>query len=356
LVGIAWGVALATKFTAVLLLPVLIALVVLARWRQWRPMASDAAVLLATAWLTVNLSMAFQGSMARLDSFTPVSRFGEQVQAVLPGWMSVPLPRSYVEGFDAQKRDTERGEFGNYLFGTWSSQGRREYNLVALAVKNPLPVVALVIIAPWFWRRSTLPRMELVLIVLPLAVLLAGMMFFNRLNIGVRYLLPIFPLALLLAAAVWQGRQAWQPWVAGLLVLIHAGTAALIHPAYLSYFNLAVGGPSQGHLVLLDSNLDWGQDLYRVPQALAEIGYSGPVGMLYFGHVPPSMYGIDYYLPPAEPVKGVLAVSVQYYMGGQYMVTAPNGVVYQVRPEHIAWLRQFQPRVKAGSIWIFDTR
>jgi hypothetical protein len=120
---------------------------------------------------------------------------------MLPGWVPVPLPRSYVEGFDLQKRDTERGEFGNYLFGVWSEKGWWYYNLVALAVKNPLPTIALVVIAPWFWLRSTLPRTALVQIALPLVVLLAGMMFFNRLNIGVRYLLPIFPLALLLRPA-----------------------------------------------------------------------------------------------------------------------------------------------------------
>jgi hypothetical protein len=117
-----------------------------------------------------------------------------------------------------------------------------------------------------------------------------------------------------------------------------------------------VGGPGQGHYVLLDSNLDWGQDLYRVPQALAEIDYRGPVGMLYFGHVPPSMYGIDYYLPPPEPTEGVFAVSVQLFMGGSYVVTGPDGMLYQISPQHVAWLRQFTPRAKAGSVWIFDAR
>jgi hypothetical protein len=78
--------------------------------------------------------------------------------------------------------------------------------------------------------------------------------------------------------------------------------------------------------------------------------------MLYFGHVPPSMYGIDYYLPPPEPVEGVLAISVQFLMGGAYVVTGPDGLLYQVSPQHIAWLRKLPPRAKAGSIWIFDTR
>jgi hypothetical protein len=86
------------------------------------------------------------------------------------------------------------------------------------------------------------------------------------------------------------------------------------------------------------------------------MNHSGPVGLLYFGHVPPSMYGLEYYLPPPQPVEGILAVSVQFYLGGQYVVIGPDNMLYEVRSDHIAWLRQHQPVRKAGSIWIFDTR
>jgi hypothetical protein len=357
LAGAVWGLALATKFTAVLLLPVLLLLVLLDRRRQWRWFLADSAVLLATAWLTVNAWMAFQGTFTRLGDYSMVSGFGSSVQRALPGWLPVPLPRSYVEGFDQQKNDLEHPEwYGNYLFGTWSAKGWWYYNLVALVVKNPLPLVVLVLVAPWFWWRWRRVDAALWEIVLPGGVLLVSMLLFNRLNIGVRYLLPLFPLALLLTSAVWHGRKRWQPWLAGLLIGLHAVTAAVVHPAYLSYFNLAVGGPAQGHFLLLDSNLDWGQDLYRVPQALREIDHRGPVGLLYFGNVPPHLYGIEYYLPPTTPAAGVMVVSLQYLMGGSYVVVGPDGQIRPVPPGYIAWLGQYQPRVKAGTIWIFDTR
>jgi 4-amino-4-deoxy-L-arabinose transferase-like glycosyltransferase len=356
LLGLAWGAALLTKFTAVLLLPVLLGLIAWHRWPSWRRIAMDAAVLLSVACLAVNVGMGFKGSFARIDSFTMGSQFGQGLQRSLPAWLPVPLPRDYAEGFDQQKRDTERGEFGNYLFGVWSREGWWHYNLVAMAVKNPLSVVILLCVGPWWWRRVPISRRELWEAALPAVVLLASMVLFNRLNIGVRYLLPVFPLALLLAAPVWHGGRRWQPWLAGALLLLHVGTAAMIHPRYLSYFNLAVGGPSAGHGVLLDSNLDWGQDLYRLPEALAALGHQGPIGLLYFGHVPPGLYGLDYYLPPPTPAEGVFAISVQYYMGGSYAVTGPDGLMYQVSPEHIGWLRQFPPTSRAGTIWIFDTR
>jgi hypothetical protein len=355
-VGLAWGLALLTKFTAVLLLPALAGLLLMHRWGRWRLLARESVVLASVTLLIVNLGMGFQRSFARLDSYKPGSEFGVAVQRNFPGWLRVPLPRSYVEGFDQQKRDTELGEFGNYLFGVWSARGWWQYNLVALVVKNPLTVAALVLVAPWFWRRGPARGLSLWEILLPMGFLLASMILFNRLNIGVRYLLPVFPLFLLLSAAVWQNWERWKAWAAGILLLLHVGTAAAIHPGYLSYFNLAVGGPGQGHFILLDSNLDWGQDLYRVPEALAELGYDGPVEMLYFGHVPPQMYGIDYRLPPPTPVAGVLAISVQYLMGGTYVATAPDGTMYQVPPGHVDWLRQASPRKKLGSIWIYDTR
>ncbi len=357
IVGVAWGLALVTKFTAVLLLPVLLLLVLLDRRRQWRWRLADSAVLLATTWLTVNACMAFQGTFTRLDNYSMTSGFCANVQRALPGWLPVPLPRSYVVGFDQQKSDLEHPEwYRNYLFGVWSTESWWYYNLIALVVKNPLPVAALVIVAPWFWWRRGRRDAALWEIALPCAIILASMLFFNQLNIGVRYLLPLFPLAFLLTSAVWQGKQRWQAWLAGLLVLLHAATAAWMHPAYLTYFNPAVGGPRQGHFLLLDSNLDWGQDLYRVPQALREMNHRGPVRLLYFGNVPPRLYGIEYELPAATPAEGVFVVSLHYLMGGMYMALEPDGRLRLIPPGYIAWLRQLEPRIKAGTIWIFDTR
>jgi hypothetical protein len=354
--GLAWGGALLVKFTAVLLLPVLIVLLLVHRWRQWRRLAIDVLALLFAAWLTLNVGMSFRGSFGRADSFHLVSDFCAGVQRRLPDWMPVPLPRDYVAGFDLQKQDTERGEFGSYLFAVWSAEGWWHYNLVALVLKNPLSVVALVIIGPWFWYASDQPKTALVEVALPLAVLMASMVLFNRLNIGVRYLLPIFPLALLLAAPLWTVRRRWQPWLAGCVLLLHAGTAAWMHPEHLRFFNLAVGGPDVGHSLLLDSNLDWGQDLYRVPGALEAIGYRGKIDLLYFGHVPPKFYGLDFDLAPPKPVEGVLAVSLQYLMGGSYAATGPDGRLYHIPAGHLGWLRRYPVRLKAGSIWIFDTR
>jgi hypothetical protein len=213
------------------------------------------------------------------------------------------------------------------------------------------------ILCPWFLRRCA--RKELLTIVVPAATLLFFLLFFNRLNIGIRYLLPVFPLLYLLMASIWQSVPSRWHWkaVAAVVVVAYQGVAAgFVHPGHLSYFNLACGGPAGGHRVAIDSNLDWGQDLYQVGPRLRDWGYDGDVALIYFGHVHPSAYGINYYIPPARPIKGVLAVSVQYLMGGSYLATDPRGRMVPIRRDHVAWLRSQEPVARAGSIWIFDTR
>jgi 4-amino-4-deoxy-L-arabinose transferase-like glycosyltransferase len=356
LTGAAFGVALLAKFSAVLLLPVIVVIVVVQRSRIWRRVALDGLCLFAAAWLVLNLGMGFRGSFTRLGDFKPVSSFGATLQSALPASLPIPLPAEWVSGFDQQKLDAEQGEFGNYLFGEWSERGWWYYNLVAFVVKNPLPLLALMLASLWFWRRAPHRRGAVLEIALPLIVFLGGMMAFNRLNIGVRYLLPLFPFVFLLTAATWAHRSRWRAWLAGAVLFAHVVIAILVFPDYLSYFNLAAGGPAGGYKVLLDSNLDWGQDLYRLPSALRELGVTGKIGLLYFGHVHPRLYGIDYQLAPSSPAEGVFAISLQYLMGGSYVATTPDWAFSVVEPSHAAWLRDYEPVAKAGSIWIFDTR
>jgi len=68
------------------------------------------------------------------------------------------------------------------------------------------------------------------------------------------------------------------------------------------------------------------------------------------------LYGIDYDIAPSRPTEGVFAVSVQYLMGGSYVATTPDWAFTTVEPGHAAWLRNYEPVARAGSIWLFDTR
>jgi 4-amino-4-deoxy-L-arabinose transferase-like glycosyltransferase len=356
LAGAVWGVALLVKFTALLLLPAYALLLFGVRGRRWRRAAGELAILGAAALLVVNAGMGFRGSFGRLGDFPMASGFGRAVQAALPAATPVPLPRAYVRGFDAQKRDVERAEFPSYLHGEWSRDGFWFYEAVALAVKTPLPLLALLVLAPVALARRGVPRRELAFLLVPMLVLAVLLTAFNALNIGIRYLLPLAPFAFVLMGALFAG-SGRAVLAAGLAVVAwHAGAAAAVHPAYLSYFNAAAGGSGNGQRWLLDSNFDWGQDLYRLPAALAELGVEDEIALLYFGHVDPVLYGIDYRLPTAEPERGVVAASVTYLEGFSYPALSPAGRRVRVPPDLLAWLRDEEPVAKLGSIWVFDTR
>ncbi len=354
--GAVWGAALLVKFTPLLLLPAYAALALVGRWPRWRRGLGDLAALLLAALLVVNLGMGFRGSGEPLGGFRFGSDFALGLQTWLPAWLPVPLPRDYVGGYDAVMRDVEHGEFPAYLRGVWSDQGWWYYEGIALLVKTPEPFVLMLLACPFFLVRRRPERKELMAVLAPLAVVAVSMTGMNRLNVGLRYLLPVFPFLYLLLGALFAQSGRRSALVAAVVLAYYAGTALSVHPSHLAYFNPLSGGPGNGHRWLLDSNLDWGQDLYRLPAALEARGVHEPIWLLYFGHVDPGLYGIRYQLLPREPVEGVIAVSVTYLAGFSYPASAADGRTLRVRSDHAAWLRDQVPVARLGSIWLFDTR
>jgi hypothetical protein len=380
LAGVAWGAALAIKFTAGLLLPAFVLLLAIRhsaslRGRRFGPLARDGLRLAACAGLAllvVNLAMGFSGSFRRLDAYLRVQADGSRaslfqsdlcrsLQRRLPGFLPVPLPEAYLLGFDAQTRDVETGEGGaTYLRGRWSETGWWTYDLVALAVKEPVAPLLLMAAGAAALRRSGAPRAAQWLIAAPLGVLLLAFGASRRLDIGVRYLLPAFPLLYLLTAAalawLWPRRRRLAHALAALAVGWGATLAVLASPDHLAWFNRLAGGPAAGPRWLLDSNLDWGQDLYRVGRWIRAESIREPIGLLYFGHVDPALYDIRHFPVPDHPVQGLLAVSVNFLEGQPYVITDASGRMLPVRPDHLAWLRAREPVRRLGSILVFDTR
>jgi hypothetical protein len=377
LAGLAWGLSLLIKFTPVLLLPAFVLLAAIRagaepREHRSRALARDAAGLglcLVAALLVINVGMGFGGSFRRLDAYVRngggeslfVSSFARTLQAGLPGFVPVPLPSAYLLGFDAQKRDTETSEFGaSYLMGEWSATGWWYYDLVALAVKEPLPALLLVLLGAGVLWRSGAARADQCFIGVSLGVLLVMLCGFNQLDIGVRYLLPVFPLLFLLVAAAlrWLTGHAHRAGHAVAAIAVGSGLLGAVSssPDHLAWFNRIAGGPARGADWLLDSNLDWGQDLYRVARWVETEGIEEPIGLLYFGHVDPALYGLRYELVPDRPVRARLAVSVNYARGQPYAITLPDGRIVPVRPDHLRWLEGSEPVRRLGSILVFDTR
>ena len=165
-----------------------------------------------------------------------------------------------------------------------------------------------------------------------------------NLQIGMRYLLPVYPLIFIIASIfiveLFKSKLIYK--VMGIaLILWSILIQVLIWPHYLSYFNEFAGGPDNGWKYLRDSNIDWGQDLKAVKDYMQENNID-EVTLSYYGEVDPSLYGIDFrHIPPEEvktPSKTVYAVSVQNL-------------------DNLEWTKIYEPSQKAGySIFIYDFR
>jgi hypothetical protein len=360
--GLNLGFALITKFTAVVLLPMVPLILLLEGWRRrdFKAALIRSAVVLALAGGIINLQYRFQGCGVRLGNLTAQSRLVQKLQASFVRSWPIPLPRPYLEGFDGQKADAETGEFPAFLNGRWSPQGWRYYYLVVFGLKEPIPFLVVLAIGVLLWplrlKEKALPLWEIVLFCAVPSTLLIVLSFFNHLDVGIRYLLPAYPFLWIFGAGTIQMLLGGKRWGKGLLALLALGavvspfTAA---PHYLAYFNQMAGGPSNGYQHLIDSNLDHGQELKDLKGFMDEHGVPR-IQLAYFGHVWPQMYGINFELLGDHPKPGVVAISASFLQGMPYLLTYLPQPVY-VPLNYYQTMRQYQPQAQIGySIFIYN--
>ena len=123
------------------------------------------------------------------------------------------------------------------------------------------------------------------------------------------------------------------------------------HPEYLAYFNEFSGGIAAGRFHLLDSNLDWGQDLHELQRFVAEHPEVEPLSLAYFGTLPPESLGLSYENPPTrQPRAGWHAVSVNFVMGRPHWTRDGHGGIRAVYPgENFSYFQFFEPKHRIGA-------
>jgi hypothetical protein len=233
---------------------------------------------------------------------------------------------------------------------------------VAFLIKTPVGSLALVAAGLLFPRKGkALGRRDVLFLIVPVLIF-AAVLLRTRINIGLRYALPIYPFLFVLAARV--ATFPLRRWVGVLVLGIPLAWTAIsafrIAPHHLAYFNELVGGPEQGYRYLSDSNIDWGQDLRGVRDFL-EREKVEMVYLSYFGTAPPEAYGIRYqYLPhllpsffpredsiellPPKTPRELLVISVTNLHG-----------TYLTRSDQYHWLLERTPIARIGySIFVYD--
>jgi hypothetical protein len=113
-------------------------------------------------------------------------------------------------------------------------------------------------------------------------------------NIGARHLLPAWAL-LACAGAIVVGRALGRRprllLATSLLLVASAGLSLRsARSSPIAYFNFLAGGPEGGRRWFSDSNVDWGQDLYRLHLFLEERGWEETTTIVAYGGVATNYY------------------------------------------------------------------
>lgn len=353
LAGLLLGAATLTKFTAILLWPawVLIACltqchgVIEANRRALLPKMLSGVIVLSVAWVVVLMGYRADGCMVPLRQYQFVSRWlsvqdrsqkiaGNRFRNSLVGSLPVPFPYDMVVGIDAQQADFER-PWRCYLGGTWKNGGWWYFYFYAMTVKLPLGTLFLL-----FWALTPrvgvrLPWQNAVFLLTPPLVIVLAVSAQTAMTIHSRYLIPALPFLFVYVSQLVAGdeeRLRLRSALAFTAVASVVVSSALAYPHSLSYFNEAAGGIRGGSYHLLDSNVDWGQELPAVKRWLDANPSEEPIYLAAYSTVDPRVIGIDFSLPPmarTQPVQtkvvpGRYVVSVNYLRGGNF--AAPDGL------------------------------
>ena len=259
--------------------------------------------------------------------------------------VSVPVPAfEFIRGLGYQVGHDIRGHPA-FLLGSSYLGGSRLYFPMTVVLKWPTIVLLFFMAAMGLMllRRTSRPRDFALWAAFP--ILYFVLVEFSSLNLGERYILPIYPFALLFCGSLWQFTRGRRAVLALLLVAlaVHVGDVVRYAPDYLSYFNLFVS-PASSYKLLSDSNVDWGEGLVAL-RHYQEAHPNVPIHLAYFGNVAPAVYGIQAVpLMPNQPVSGTVIVSANY-LSGQ---TLPD-------PNSYHWVLQYPTKLILNhSLHVFE--
>ena len=405
LAGAAFGLLALSKYSAVLLAPVVLATAGLRaleaaalplhfRSRMWRlqggrkaialVFVSAAAILTALIliWAAYDFRYAAspRGEAASLDFFQswdsvllkdppkppmpmadghslqPLDRTPGLLQAAVD-WATHHhvLPEAYLYGFAFVAKHSQ-GRLA-YFAGDYRLTGWTDFFPTAFLVKTTLPALALITLG--FLGLALVPvqnRREWLYRAFPLLALFVvywTFAIFSHINIGHRHLLPVYVASYSLAGGSILFLARSYRWMVPIVALLlwHATESLTIRPDYLAYFNALCGGPTKAHWLFVDSSLDWGQDLPRLRGWINTHAGNDRVFLSYFGSGDPAREGIratrlgDGYFdwnPRATP---------PLLTGGVYCISATmlHRVYTHVRGP---WSPEYETRYQELTAWL----
>jgi len=398
LCGIVTGLALAVKFSA-LVLPALYCILYLLQGFQqaaaeepqrWRislgHLSKSMAVLVAGMFVAIFVSYGFEtgpllppeladvpfSKLLRGNHFTlPLAQMLEQHweigRSVDRMARRTPLPApSFFRGMLYVTKHNTSGH-ATYFLGERSGTGGWWYYFpVLFRIKSPTGLLLLLplgLAAVFFmvfragrdaafkvlrarhgWFAVTIPPLVFFLIATT-----------SRINIGIRHILPVYPFVFVwVAAALFATRRPALPallrWAGVACLALVAVESAAAFPRYIPFFNWPSGGRSEGSKYVVDSNLDWGQDMKRLRDYLEKKHSAGNVCLATFSQAPPASLGIT-----AHPIPE----SAEEARAQGCLVVVSLSVLYEWPPSDggFDWMLRRQPTERvADSFNVYDVR
>lgn len=306
-VGAAAAVAILAKYSMLLIGLILPPVFIILWWfnSRRRVIFLHAVVAFVTMLVVINAAYFFQQApLNDLDHTWISSNFTARPQAMIQAAevLSHIVPKEFVLGVLFQYIHNQQGHSAS-LLGMYSQTGWWYYFPVAFALKTTLPFLLLVITSTgWAAFRLIKHRdFKLAWLLVP-AVIYSFFVLFSHINIGVRYLLPLFPFLIIIGARLLDHMfRVWRfaPVLVAMLFALTGFEAARAYPNHMSYMNqIASGAPHWWYLS--DSNVEWGDDLFGLALYLQQHGENRVADATLggFGILP--FYGIERVDPLVE--------------------------------------------------------
>jgi hypothetical protein len=392
--GIILGLAELTKFTLLIFYPLFVFLWILYRIpefkllsrQDWFQQLKQIVIIFAISLLIINMGYLFEDAGKQLGTFKFQTTFftgyenikdipisgANRFENTLLGTIPVPLPANYIQGIDTQRLDFERG-LPSYLRAEWSDHGWWYYYLYALLIKTPLGTIGLFLLAifcTFFQKNYNISWRDEMVILLPGIVLLVFVSSQTGFSVHSRYAIPALPFFFIWMSKigkVFSLRKRFLQVLVLILLFWSIFSSLWVYPHSISYFNelaailpthkeqrspqepegtpfivsLLNAGSRNGGRHLLDSNIDWGQDLFYLEKWCLQHPEITEISTAIYGSYPLEQTKIPAKsMPPInDPQPGWYALSVNY--------------IYN-REKQYQYFLNFEPVAMAGySIYIY---
>ncbi|MEW6557985.1 MAG: tetratricopeptide repeat protein [Elusimicrobiota bacterium] len=329
--GIFFGLAQSTKITALLLYPVFLILAVyywhnMRKEQNLRNIIKSVFVVFIIGFTILFITYLFYGLL------------------------------NYFYGIKQIFDITKTG--GNvFINGKVYPYGRWYFYLFVFLVKNTTPFLVLLfgMIFLFILKKNPQTKFKAIfLLILPVTLFVVSS--FARRQMGIRYILPVYPFLFVAAGSILMNFDIKKAGMIIPLILWMLVNNARVYPHYLTFFNELVGGSKKGYRCLV-YDLDAGQDLKGLKKFLKP---GDEVVLSYSGCARPEYYGIDCQYAGAasdirlnrkvekinslNPKRELLAVSALFLQ----MARTDRGFVY-------SWLREYQPiDIIGNTILVYD--